>query len=82
MLKNAKVIPLYKSGCANQDLNNYKPISFPVSISKTFERVMQRRLYSYLAKNILLYDEQFGFRKRQCNIHALPDLTEIIRMGL
>ena len=45
MLKNAKVKPLYKSGCC-KDLNNYTPISLLVSISKFYERVMQRRLYN------------------------------------
>ena len=80
MLKNAKVIPLYKSGCC-KDLNNYRPISLLVSISKIFERVMQRRLYNYLEKYNLLYAKQFGFRKKHCTIDALAELTEIIRMG-
>ena len=56
MLKKAKVIPLYKSGCC-KDLNNYRPVSLLVSISKVFERVMQRRLHSYLEKYNLLYDK-------------------------
>ena len=33
MLKNAKVKPIYKSGCF-KDVNNYKPFSLLVSISK------------------------------------------------
>ena len=80
MLKNAKVIPLYKSGCY-KDLNNYRPISLLVSISKIFERVMQKRLYNYLEKYNLLYAKQFGFRKKHCTIDALAESTEIIRMG-
>ena len=80
MLKNAKVVPLYKSECC-KDLINYRPISLLVSISKIYERVMQRRLYSYLGIYNLLYDKQFGFRKKHCTIDALAELSEIIRMG-
>ena len=74
------VIPLYKSGCC-KDLNNYRPNSLLVSISKIYERVIQRRLYNYLEKYNLLYDKQFGFREKHCTIDALAELTEIIRMG-
>ena len=80
MLKNAKVIPLYKSGCC-KDLNNHRPISHLVSFSKIYERLMQRRLHNYLEKYNLLYAKQFGFRKKHCTIDALAELTEIIRRG-
>ena len=79
--KNAKVIPLYKSGCCN-DLDNYRPISPLVSISKIYERLMRRRFYNYLEKHNLLYDKPFGFRKKQCTIDALAELTELVRMAL
>ena len=42
---------------------------------------MQRRLYSYLEKYTLLYDKQFGFRKKDCAIDTLAELTEIIRLA-
>ena len=45
VLKNAKVTPLYKSGCC-KDLINYRHVFLLVSISKNYKRVMQRRLYS------------------------------------
>ena len=79
MLKNAKVIPLYKSGCF-KDMNNYRPISLILSISKIYQRVM-RRFNNYLEKYNLLYDKHFGFRKKHCTIDSLAKLTEIIRMG-
>ena len=79
MLQNAKVIPLYKCGCC-KDLNNYRPISLLVFISKTYERVMQKRLHNYLEKNKLLNDKQLGFCKKHCTIDALAELTEYIRM--
>ena len=42
---------------------------------------MQRRLYSYLEKFYLLYEKQFGFRKKHCIIDALAELAEKNRMG-
>ena len=42
---------------------------------------MERRLYNYLENYNLLYDRQFGFRKKPCTIDALAELTEIILMG-
>ena len=80
MLKNANVIPLHKSGYC-KGFNNYRHISPLVSISKVIERVMQRRLYSYLKKFILLYDKQFGFRKKHYTIDAMTELKEFIRRG-
>ena len=80
LLKNAKVIPLYKSGCC-KDLNNYRPISLLVSISKVFERMMQRRSYSELQNYNLLYDKQFVVRRKHYTIVALAELTEFVRVG-
>ena len=42
---------------------------------------MQRRFYSYLKKQILLYDSQFGSLKKHCTKDALAELREIVRMG-
>ena len=55
-----------------------RPISLLMSISRIYERVMQRRLYNYLEIYNLLCDKQFGFRKKHCTIDALAEFTEII----
>lgn len=61
-LKTAKVLPLYKSG-DHSLINNYRPVSVLSVFSKIFERIMYKRLISFVNKNNLLYKYQFGFRK-------------------
>ena len=69
-LKVAKCIPLYKSG--NKLLiNNYRPVSILPIFSKIFERVMYKRLLSFINRNNLLYKYQFGFREKHSTNMAL-----------
>ena len=78
-LKVAKVIPVYKSGPSN-DLQNYRPISLLSSLSKIFEKVIQRRLVSFLERHNLIIPSQFGFRHKHSTIHPILDLLSINRM--
>ena len=55
-LKIAKVTPLHKCGDSSS-LSNYRPISVLPCFSKMLERIMYRRLYSYLQKNKILYSK-------------------------
>ena len=69
-LKIAKVTPVYKSG-DNSSLSNYRPISVLPCFSKILERIMYRRLYSYLQENKILYSKQFGFQTGHSTDHAI-----------
>ena len=78
-LKLAKVIPIYKAKAKN-DVSNYRPISLLSSISKIIERVVHRRLYSFLDVNDILYKNQFGFRRKHSTIDAVTKfVTDISR---
>ena len=72
-LKVAKVIPIHKSGPSN-DLQNYRPISLLSSLSKIFEKVILRRLVSFLERHDLIIPSQFGFRHKHSTIHPILDL--------
>ena len=61
-LKLAKVSPVFKKG-AKSDMSNYRPISVLSVFSKILERIVHKRVYSFLEKNEILYGNQFGFRK-------------------
>ena len=64
--KAAKISPIFKSR-KTKIPENYRPVSvFPV-LSKIFEKAVHCKLLSYLKKNKLLSEFQFGFHK-QCSI--------------
>ena len=48
-LKQAKVLPLFKSG-NKQDMTNWRPISLLPLFSKIHEKIVHQRLYEYLDK--------------------------------
>ena len=78
VLKIARVIPLFKSGDRNC-IGNYRPISLLPVFSKIFEKLIHKRVLSFLDKHNVLYNKQFGFRKRHSTIHALNTaITQII----
>ena len=75
--KVAKVLPLFKSGDQTL-LSNYRPISLLPSFSKIFERLVYNRLISYLNKNNILYDYQFGFRSNHDTAMAVTEMVDKI----
>ena len=73
-LKIAKVIPIFKSG--NMQLcSNYRPISVLSVFSKVFEKLVHKRLISFLEKNKILYQRQFGFRQGYSTFMALLEFV-------
>ena len=61
--KEAKVSPLYRNG-PHDDLNNYRPISILLILSKGLEKHVSNNLFSYLDGNNLLHKTQSGFRSK------------------
>lgn len=76
--KNAKIIPVYKSG-TRSTFDNYRPISILPILSKILEKIVHNQLYSYLEENELLYSRQFGFRKDMSTEQAVTILLDDIR---
>ena len=62
-MKVARVIPLFQSGI----LTNYRPVSVLPAFSKFLERIVFKRLDSFLNKYKILSYNQYGFRKKQLN---------------
>lgn len=78
LLKLANVIPLYKKD-EKIRCSNYRPISLLSNISKLFEKAMHVRLYAFLEKYNVLYNHQYGFRKKHSTQHALVKIIEHIK---
>ena len=68
--KQAKVIPIYKSG-DNKDPSNYRPISILSVLSKPLEKHINKHLLSYLKTNELIHPNQSGFREHH-SCHTAP----------
>ena len=73
-LKIAKIIPVFKTGEQNS-FTNYRPISLVTNFSKFFEKVMQKRLISFIERHEILYKFQFGFRSKHSTSHSLISLV-------
>ena len=73
-MKQAEVVPLYKG--KDMDLViNYRPISLLITISKLLEKVIYRHVYSFLEKENILFQSQYGFRSNHNCEHAILELT-------
>ena len=68
--KEAKVKPLFKSGCKD-DINNYRPISILPTVSKLIEKWVEMQFSQYLNEFNLLHKSQSGFRPRHLTESAL-----------
>ena len=72
-LKMAKVFPIFKSG-NKTDPSNYCPISILPTLSKIFEKHVNKHLMSYLNKYKLIHECQSGFRHKHSCQTALVKL--------
>ena len=80
-LKLAKVIPIFKKG-SKLSAANYRPISLLSNINKIIEKLVFSRVLSFLEKNNVIYEKQFGFRPKHSTSHALINIVDTIRNSL
>ena len=75
--KIAKIVPVFKKGNPTE-VNNYRPISLLPVMSKVLEKIMHRRVTSFLTQQNFFFKLQFGFRKNHSTSLANTLLTEYI----
>ena len=80
-LKIARVVPIFKAG-DKRSVKNYRPISVLPFISKLFERMMYKRLISYINKMKILTPTQFGFRQKSCTSDAVIEALDNVYTSL
>jgi len=80
-LKISKVVPIFKAGDKTK-VSNYRPISLLSPFAKLLEKKFHTRLISFVDKNNILVDNQYGFRKHLSTELALLDLTNQITKAL
>ena len=70
-------MPFFKSGDRTEPAN-YRRISLLPAIGKLFEKLSYERIYTFLSKNKIFSNNQFGFRSKLCTVDAIASLTEEI----
>jgi hypothetical protein len=61
-LKMSKIIPIFKND-DRTDANNYRPISLLSNFNRLFEKMMYKRMQSFIQKHAILSSCQYGFRE-------------------
>ena len=83
-LKIAAIKPIHKSG-NKKDIKNYRPISILPLINKLFEKLIVSRIDSFIERNNILCDSQFGFRRgkdtEQATLKLLDCVTKVLQEG-
>ena len=63
VIKTAKIDPVLNKN-SKLDYSNYSPISLLSNIEKILEKLMLKRLYTFLNNNNIIYNLPFGFRQQ------------------
>ena len=79
---NAITIPLLKPGKESKTPSSYRPIALTNVLCKIMERLVNRRLCSFLENNNYLHPMQSGFRKGRNTLHNLLHLEHDVKMSL
>lgn len=80
-LKMAKVIPIFKSD-DNTDPNNYRPISLLSCFNRIFEKLVYKRMKSFIEEKNILCTSQYGFRQGHSTEHAILDIVSRIQSNM
>ena len=75
------IVPIFKAG-DNQVYTNYRPVSLLPQFSKVSEKLFNHRLMSYINKNNILYNGQYGFRQNVSTSLTILDLIEEITTNI
>ena len=74
-LKTGRVTPIHKEGDLN-DVSNYRPITSLSVFSKLFEKLVHKRMNSFISRYKLIKPNQFGFQKNKCTSDAILEFLE------
>ena len=70
ILKRGCITPIFKKG-DSRFLDNYRPVSTLPIFGKIYEKLIFKRVHSFLSANNIIYENQFGFRKNHWKIKII-----------
>ena len=80
LLKTAHIIPVYKGGCRGTP-KNYRPVALTSHLIKIFEKVIRKKIVTYMETYQLFNPSQHGFRSgRSCLSQMLSHYDRILEM--
>ena len=79
-LKHAIVTPVYKAD--DETVPNNYPISLLSVFNRIFEKLMYKRLKSFINKNDIFFTSQYGFRENCSTQHAILDILNKIQNNI
>ena len=62
-------------------VDNYRPISLLITLSKLLEKLVHKRIYNFLDSNGIIYNSQYGFRPNHSCENAVSELLSVILKG-
>ena len=78
-LKIALVTPVFKAN-SKEEFSNYRAISVLPCFSKILEKNMDKRVVKYLDKHNMLFQSQYGFRKKHStNLATIELVTKMLQ---
>ena len=80
-LKIAKIVPIFKTD-DNTDPSNYRPISLLSNFNRIFEKLIFKRMKSFIAQHNMLSPSQYGFCKTLSTQHAILDIVSTIQTNM
>ena len=80
--KVAHITPIFKNKGSPSDYICYRPISILSALSKVFERIVYKRIYTHLSEHSLLTEKQSGYRQHHSTEQQLLYLTHNLYKSL
>ena len=80
-MKQADTVTLYKAK-EKFLVNNYRPISLLLTLSKLLGKLVHSRTYHFLESHQILYNSQYGFRPNHPCENAISELSANIIKGI
>ena len=79
--KMAKITAIFKTE-DETDPNNYRPISLLSNFNRIFEKLMYKRMKSFIEKQDILCSSQYGFRDAHSTQHEILDIVDNIQTNI